>query len=673
MPLESYKSIATLICYNSSDENLQYRLLNLLNKEELIGGITSFPIDEGDDSAIVNLEKQIPFIKIVLLLISPAFLEHSFSNGPQMKLLINKHKSGILHLIPVILRPVNWQNSPLSELQALPRDNRPLIMWPSMQKAWLDIIKSIRLICEELQVPIVMSSSIRQLSLPFDEKEHSRLNEVFVTIGSPNITFVKPEDFQSLINALLKPGHGIILEGPSGAGKTTAWKKAVEQLPAKTVLKPIKEYHSIEDEERFELAKLKELHRGTIVIDDFHKLGDHLRKKIIIYLKRLADEKSTSKKLIIVGIPETGQTLIDNIADLVTRVDVFEFGHVSDDSVQELIEIGETALNIKFDRKAEIINAANGSLFIAQSLCHYFCSEAKIYETQSETIAVHCDIVAAKSQMMKSFSYRFGMLVRKFAAMDGPKSTTCLELLQLLAYSENGALSLDLLKETKRHLRRGIKTFLTKGWIYDFFREDPKSKNLFFFNKINNTLIIDNPLLAFYLKELHYTDLAKELGKVARQKKVFICYSHKDREWYERLQTHLVPLEREGVIELWDDTKIVAGTDWKEEIQNALEAATVAVILVSPNLLASKFIMEFELPKLLLRAENEGTYIIPLVIAPCLLVNSELNKFTYFNPYFRNRDEIRTLSQMQKWEKDKIFSQLAEAIKTELISQSDYF
>jgi len=51
---------------------------------------------------------------------------------------------------------------------------------------------------------------------------------------------------------------------------------------------------------------------------------------------------------------------------------------------------------------------------------------------------------------------------------------------------------------------------------------------------------------------------------------VFISYSHKDKRWLERLQTHLKPLEREGSIERWDDTMINAGENWREEIRKEI-------------------------------------------------------------------------------------------------------
>ena len=45
------------------------------------------------------------------------------------------------------------------------------------------------------------------------------------------------------------------------------------------------------------------------------------------------------------------------------------------------------------------------------------------------------------------------------------------------------------------------------------------------------------------------------MSKLIRDK-VFICYSHKDKEWLERLQTMIKPLVRTGEIVVWDEALV---------------------------------------------------------------------------------------------------------------------
>jgi tetratricopeptide (TPR) repeat protein len=98
---------------------------------------------------------------------------------------------------------------------------------------------------------------------------------------------------------------------------------------------------------------------------------------------------------------------------------------------------------------------------------------------------------------------------------------------------------------------------------------------------------------------------------------VFISYSHKDEAWKDRLVTHLGVLQREGLLDTWDDRRIGAGANWYEAIQQAIERASIAILLISADFLTSKFILEQEVPHLLERRQAEGLHIVPVIVWPC--------------------------------------------------------
>lgn len=99
---------------------------------------------------------------------------------------------------------------------------------------------------------------------------------------------------------------------------------------------------------------------------------------------------------------------------------------------------------------------------------------------------------------------------------------------------------------------------------------------------------------------------------------VFISYAHQDETFKDELATALSPLQRRRVIHAWQDRQIEPGDEWRTAIETAINECDLAVLLISPDFLASRFIQEAELPSLLQRREKRGLRILPIVVRPCL-------------------------------------------------------
>src|SRR5262249_11114323 len=109
--------------------------------------------------------------------------------------------------------------------------------------------------------------------------------------------------------------------------------------------------------------------------------------------------------------------------------------------------------------------------------------------------------------------------------------------------------------------------------------------------------------------------------------KIFISYSHKDRRWLERLQVHLAPLTRSRDITIWSDEQIEPGENWGAKIDEAISKADVAILLVSPDYLASQWLTSRELPTLLKAAKERGLRILWLPIGPSLYSETWISQF----------------------------------------------
>ena len=113
---------------------------------------------------------------------------------------------------------------------------------------------------------------------------------------------------------------------------------------------------------------------------------------------------------------------------------------------------------------------------------------------------------------------------------------------------------------------------------------------------------------------------------------VFISYARSDqgkRKWRERLRTFLLPFGAE--LDVWDDSRIETGAEWRTEIDIALKRARVAVLLIGPSFLGSEFIAKNELPPLLNAAAAEGVVVLPLITNHCSYERTGLGKYQAFN------------------------------------------
>jgi hypothetical protein len=97
----------------------------------------------------------------------------------------------------------------------------------------------------------------------------------------------------------------------------------------------------------------------------------------------------------------------------------------------------------------------------------------------------------------------------------------------------------------------------------------------------------------------------------------FISYAHEDQEMCREMHKQLIPFERMKQINFWHDRRIDAGDGWRDEILKALNAAQVALFLVSPDMFASDFIWKEELPCACRRLAAGELTIIPVILRPC--------------------------------------------------------
>jgi formylglycine-generating enzyme required for sulfatase activity len=83
---------------------------------------------------------------IILLLISVDFMASKYCYSTELRLAIDRHHAGQAKVIPVILRPCDWNHDyvPFSKLNVLPPGAKPVTSWPDPDEAYAIVAGKIR-------------------------------------------------------------------------------------------------------------------------------------------------------------------------------------------------------------------------------------------------------------------------------------------------------------------------------------------------------------------------------------------------------------------------------------------------------------------------------------------------------------------------------------------------
>ncbi len=153
-----------------------------------------------------------------------------------------------------------------------------------------------------------------------------------------------------------------------------------------------------------------------------------------------------------------------------------------------------------------------------------------------------------------------------------------------------------------------------------------------------------------------------ENNKITKNK-IFISYSHEDKEWLKRAKTHLTVLKNSLHLEfdIWDDQRLNIGDDWEQEITTSLNDSGIAILIISTDFLASDFINRKEIPPILENAKKNGVNILPIIVEPCLFSETKLSKFQAAN------SPSEPLSSLKKSDAENHLLNLAKRVKNILL------
>src|SRR3981081_3174650 len=130
-------------CYAHEDRAFRESLdshLTEFKRQHLLTTWSDREIRAGEEWKTV-IDTYLQEADIILCLVSPDFLASDYCYERGMQKALARHKEGAARVLPILIRPTYWENTPLSELKMLPSGALPVILWPNPDTAWVNIIK----------------------------------------------------------------------------------------------------------------------------------------------------------------------------------------------------------------------------------------------------------------------------------------------------------------------------------------------------------------------------------------------------------------------------------------------------------------------------------------------------------------------------------------------------
>lgn len=143
---KSSNPLKVFISYSHNDEVALHELekhLTTLKRENLIDTWHDRKISPGQEWE-GQIGSALNESDIFLFLISPDFIASEYCIEKEVRTALDMHDKGDALVIPIIIRPVDWLSTPISKIQALPKDAKPISTWTNPDQAWYEVTKGIR-------------------------------------------------------------------------------------------------------------------------------------------------------------------------------------------------------------------------------------------------------------------------------------------------------------------------------------------------------------------------------------------------------------------------------------------------------------------------------------------------------------------------------------------------
>jgi hypothetical protein len=144
-PKRAEGALRVFLSYHESDAALKQQLdshLIALKRGQLIEVWSDEEIKLGQDMSEAT-RKQLQRADVVLLLVSASFIACDEIWKTEVEQAMARREQGTI-VVPISLRPCDWEGLPFAKLQGLPRSGQPITSYPDLDLAFMEVARELR-------------------------------------------------------------------------------------------------------------------------------------------------------------------------------------------------------------------------------------------------------------------------------------------------------------------------------------------------------------------------------------------------------------------------------------------------------------------------------------------------------------------------------------------------
>jgi hypothetical protein len=442
------------------------------------------------------------------------------------------------------------------------------------------------------------------------------VEEVFVTEGVPEYTFVRPPNYNEVLVDMRRPGKPVIIEGQSGSGKTCTARKILEQIRDRT------DYVYLSARSDPDIEKIVRIStenpQGTFVIDDFHRLSPQTQERLANIAKLAAEqgEQTLLPKLVLIGINHVGASLIQMVPDIAKRCGVHRILPGTKETIQSMIKSGCELLNLETIDVETIYAESKGDYWLSQQLCQALCTTNNILETTDERRLVVTNIDALRPTVVDKLNVAYYTCVKEFCRGKRfrPSNDPYYRLLQAISTQDSSIIDLNLLADSNEEARGSINNIKERR-LSVLLDTKPLCAQHFFYNSDTKYFAIEDPALFYFLKHLDWIRLRSDCGfkkeSTNTEYDFALSFAGENRELARAIAEQLETLDTTVFIDEYYEANYL-GKAWSREFKRIFGETSRLVVCLLDSHHLKKIWPTFERECFLPRVEQEA--VIPIYL-----------------------------------------------------------